>query len=273
MSMRGVSRASFAELSERLSTEHITSATVASRLASELFAVVGLLDTEHGLRRALTDPGKPADEKGAVAATLLHGKITQRAEALVVAAAEARWAATGDLPDAIEQLAVEAMVLAAEAENGLDELEDGLFRFGRVVAAHPDLRAALADPSLPEQGKRELLGRLLEGKVTAVTLSLINQMVAHPRGRPLTVALDLCADIAARRREQLIAVIRTAVELSASQRRRLADALARAYGHDVHMDVVIDPSVVGGLSVQNGDELKDGTAATQLAAVRRRLAS
>ena len=247
MSMRGVSRASFAELSERLSAEHITSATVASRLAGELFAVVGLLDTEHGLRRALTDPGKPADEKGAVAATLLHGKITQRAEALVVA--------------------------AAEADNGLDDLEDGLFRFGRVVAAHPDLRAALADPSLPESGKRELLGRLLEGKVTAVTLSLINQMVAHPRGRPLTVALELCADIAARRREQLIAVIRTAVELSASQRRRLADALARAYGHDVHLDVVIDPSVVGGLSVQIGDELIDGTAATQLAAVRRRLAS
>ena len=66
--MRGVSRASFAELSEQLSAEHITSAAVATRLASELFAVVGLLDTEHGLRRALSDPGKPAAEKGAVAA-------------------------------------------------------------------------------------------------------------------------------------------------------------------------------------------------------------
>ena len=60
MSMRGVSRDSFAELSQRLSAERIESATVATRLASELFAVVGLLDTEHGLRRALSDPGKPA---------------------------------------------------------------------------------------------------------------------------------------------------------------------------------------------------------------------
>jgi F-type H+-transporting ATPase subunit delta len=271
--MRGVSRASYAELSERLSAEHITSATVATRLANELFAVVGLLDTEHGLRRALSDPGKPGAEKGAIAATLLHGKITARAEALVVAAAEARWASSGDLSDAIEQLAVEAMVLAAEADNGLDELEDGLFRFGRVVAAHPDLRAALADPALPEQGKRELLGTLLQGKVSAVTLSLIDQMVAHPRGRPLYAALDLCADIAAQHRQQLIAVVRTAVELSASQRRRLAQSLTRTYGHDVHLDVVIDPSVVGGLSVQIGDELIDGTAASRLAAVRRRLAA
>jgi len=270
--MRGVSRTSFAELSERLSAEQITSATVATRLAGELFAVVGLLDTEHGLRRALSDPGKPAAEKGAVVAALLHGKVTQRAEALVAAAAEAHWAATGDLADGIEQLAIEAMVLAAEADDALDELEDGLFRFGRVVAANPDLRAALADPSLPARGKRELLHTLLDGKVTRVTLGLIEQMVAHPRGRSLPVALDLCADIAARRRQQLIAVVRTAAELSAARRRRLARALAEAYGHDVHLDVVIDPSVVGGISVQIGDELIDGTAASRLAAVRRKLA-
>ena len=271
--MRGVSRTSFAELSDRLAAEQVTSATVATRLGSELFAVVGLLDTEHGLRRALSDPGKPAAEKGGVAGELLHGKITQRAEGLVVAAVEAHWATTGDLVDAIEELAVEAMVLAAEAEGGLDDLEDGLFRFGRVVSANPDLRAALADPSLPEAGKRELLGTLLEGKVTPVTFALINQMVAHPRGRSLNAALDLCAGIAARRRQQLIAVVRSATELSASQRRRLAASLARAYGHDVHLDVVVDPSVVGGISVQIGDELIDGTAASRLAGVRRKLAS
>jgi F-type H+-transporting ATPase subunit delta len=271
--MRGVSRASFAELSERLAAEHITSATVATRLASELFAVVGLLDTEHGLRRALSDPGKPADEKGAVVTALLHGKITGRAEGLVKVAAEARWATTGDLSDALEQAAVEAMVLAAEADRTLDELEDGLFRFGRVVSANPDLRAALANPALPGQGKQELLGTLLQGKVTPVALALVNQMVAHPRGRPLTVALDLCADIAARHRQQLVALVRTAVDLSASQRRRLAQTLAASYGHDVHLDVVVDPSVVGGISVQIGDELIDGTAASRLAAVRRKLAS
>ncbi|MGH3237256.1 MAG: F0F1 ATP synthase subunit delta [Streptosporangiaceae bacterium] len=272
MSVRGVSRTSFADLRERLAAEGIPGATVASRLADELFAVVGLLDTEHALRRALSDPGKPAAEKGAVASALLHGKVTQRAEALAVAAVGARWATSGDMVDAIEQLAIEAMVLAADADDGLDDLEDGLFRFGRVVDAQPDLRAALADLSLPEDRKRGLLSALLEGKVTAVTLRLITQMVTHPRGRPLSLALEICASIAARRREQLIAVVRSAVGLSATQRRRLADALAATYGRRVHLNVVIDPSVAGGISVQIGDELIDGTAATRLAAVRRKLA-
>ena len=113
--MRGVSRTSLAGLTERLEAENITSATVATRLGDELFAVVGLLDAEHGLRRALSDPGKPAAEKGAVTSTLLHGKVTQRTEALVVAAAEGHWATSGDLADAIEQLAIEAMARQPEA--------------------------------------------------------------------------------------------------------------------------------------------------------------
>ena len=270
--MRGASRASFAALTEQLEAENLTSATVATRLGDELFAVVGLLDTEHGLRRALSDPGKPAAEKAAVASALLHGKVTERTESLVVAAVESRWASSGDLVDGIEQLAIEALVLAAEAEDGLDELEDGLFRFGRVVAAQPDLRAALASTWLPAERKEDLLGALLRGKVSTVTLRLITQMVTHPRGRALPVALDMCADIAARRRQQLIAVVRTAVELTTAQQRRLGDALAATYGHPVHLNIVIDPAVMGGISVQIGDELIDATAARRLAAVRRKLA-
>jgi F-type H+-transporting ATPase subunit delta len=207
-----------------------------------------------------------------VARALLHGKVTQRTEALAVAAVESRWATPGDMVDALEELAIAAMVLAAEAEDALDDLEDGLFRFGRVVAGQPDLRAALASTWLPAERKRELLDALLRGKVPPVTMRLITQMVTHPRGRSLPVALDLCASIAARHREQLIAVVRSAVELTADQRRRLAEALAASYGHQVHLNVVIDPSVMGGISVQIGDELIDGTVASRLATVRRKLA-
>ena len=117
-----------------------------------------------------------------------------------------------------------------------------------------------------------MLSALLRGKVTPVTLRLITQMVTHPRGRALPAALDVCASIAAQRREQLIAVVRSAVELTAAQQRRLAGALAEAYGHQVHLNIVVDPAVMGGISVQIGDELIDGTAARRLAAVRRKLA-
>ena len=64
-----------------------------------------------------------------------------------------------------------------------------------------------------------------------------------------------------------------AAELSAQQRERLATALSADYGHDVHLDVVLDPEVIGGMSVRISDELIDGSMASRLAALRRKLAA
>jgi F-type H+-transporting ATPase subunit delta len=268
--MRGVSRASFAQLKDQL-PEALSQGGQADTVGDELFSVLHLLDREHGLRRALADPARPADEKGAIVVALLHGKISEAAEILVATTVRAHWASSGDMTDALEQLAVEAYAISAEEQGQLDDLEDELFRFSRVVATEPELRAALSEPSVPDQPKRELLDNLLSGKVTSVTLRLITEVSLYPRGRSLVASLDTCTRIAAERRRRLIAVVRSASDLSADQRRRLAEALAGIYGHEVYINVVIDPTVVGGLTVQVGDELIDGSVSTRLGDLRRKL--
>ena len=64
-----------------------------------------------------------------------------------------------------------------------------------------------------------------------------------------------------------------ASELPDDLRDRLSAALAAAYGHEVHLNVIVDPQVVGGMSVRIGDDQIDGSIATQLSVLRRRLAS
>ena len=243
----------------------------ADQVGDDLFSVLHLLDREHGLRRALADPARPADEKGAIVVALLHGKISEPAEALVAATVRAHWASSVDMTDALEQLAVEAFAISAEEQGQLDDLEDELFRFSRVVATEPELRAALTEAVAPDEGKRQLLDTLLGGKVTPVTLRLVTEMSLHPRGRSLVASLDTCTQIAAERRRRLIAVVRSATELSVQQRQRLAQALAGIYGHEVYINVIIDPTVVGGLTVQVGDELIDGSVASRLGDLRRKL--
>jgi F-type H+-transporting ATPase subunit delta len=269
--MRGASRASYAELRDQLPVVAPRKAG-AEEIGDELFAVVRLLGDEHGLRRMLADPTKPSGEKAAVAGSLLHGKVSAGTEDLVVQAVSARWATPGDLNDAIEQLAIEALTLAAQYGRALDDLEDDLFRFARLVSGQPALRSALIGPTSPAE-KASLLTDLLQGKVSEVSLQLITQVLTYPRGRSPQAVLDLCASIAAHRRQQLIAVVRVATELSAAQRERLAATLAATYGKRIHLNVVHDPAVVGGVSVQIGDELVDGTVASRLAEVRRDLAS
>ena len=268
--MRGASRASYAELRDKLGGVAVGPAT-SEQIGDQLFAVVRLLDSEHGLRRALSDTSKPPAEKAAVVGRLLHGRVSEATEGLVADAAAAHWATSGDFADALEQLAMEALATAAQYGGKLDDLEDDLFRFGRVVSGQTGLRSALTGPTTPD-AKASLLASLLSGKVSGPSLSLITQALTHPRGRSPQVVLDLAASIAARRREQLIAVVRAATELSAAQRQRLLTALTQAYGQGIHLNVVHDPAGIGGISVQIGDELIDGTAASRLAEVRRKLA-
>jgi F-type H+-transporting ATPase subunit delta len=269
--MRGASRASLAEAVERLSAaapgEH------AGQLGDELFAVVGVLDREPGLRRVLSDSSRSADAKAGLAEAVLGGKVSAAALDVVTGLARSRWSAPADLTDAAEQLAVLAVVEGAEADGTLDELEDELFRFGRIVDAEPDLRVALSSPFVDPERKQRLLDALLAGKVTPPALRLITEAAFHPRGRSLDRSLDEYAGLAARRRERLVAEVHVAAELSAEQRSRLAAALAAAYGHDVHLNVVLDPEVIGGMSVRIADDLIDGSLATRLAALRRRLAA
>jgi F-type H+-transporting ATPase subunit delta len=269
--MRGASRTSLAAASDRL-TALATTKAVAETMGDELFAVARLLDSEHALRRTLTDPARPAAAKATLVRSLLDERVSAPTLDLLADAVSARWSASRDLADAAEELAVKALTIAAERSRQLDNLEDELFRFGRVVAGQPKLRLALSDPNLPDERKRGLLGALLDGKATPVTERLITEAVLHPRGRSLEATLDTYGRLAAERKQRLIAVVRVASALTEQQQERLAAALAAVYGHDVYLNIVLDPQVVGGMSVQVGDEFIDASVASRLESLRRRLA-
>jgi F-type H+-transporting ATPase subunit delta len=269
--MRGASKASLAQASDQLAAVATDKAT-ADALGDELFAVASLLDSEHGLRRALTDPAREADAKAGLARSLLTGKVSAATLDLVAGLVSARWSVPRDLADAAEELAARAVVISADRSRKLDELEDELFRFGRVVAAQPALRAALSDPFLPAERKRGLIGALLDGKVTPATEKLVTQAALDPRGRTLENSLDAYARLAAERRQRMVAEVHVATALTSSQQERLAAALAAVYGHDVHLNIVLDAQVVGGMSIQVGDEFIDASVVSRLAALRRKLA-
>jgi F-type H+-transporting ATPase subunit delta len=268
--MRGLSRTSLAEVEERFNA--VAGSADLGALSDELFAVADLLDREHGLRRALSDPARAAEQKAGVMRSLLDGKVGAAALATAEAAVSARWSRAGDLADVLERLGVVAAAAEAESQRRLDDVEDELFRFGRLISANSDLRRALADAAAPEEGKRELLRNLLEGKVAPSSLRLITQLVVHPRGRSLEVGLEEVGQLVAQQRRRLVAVVRSAVELTEAQKQRLEAWLRTSYGRDVHLNVEVDKRVLGGFSVRIGDEIIDTTIVGRIEEVRRRLA-
>ena len=77
---------------------------------------------------------------------------------------------------------------------------------------------------------------------------------------------------ASERHGQGVATVRVAHELTEADRDRLAAALQRQYDRPVHLNVLVDPEVLGGIRVEIGDDVIDGTVAARLADARRLLA-
>ncbi len=268
--MRGSSRVALAAATDRV--EPLLGTPESTALGEELFAVARLLDSSAGLRRALSDPSAEPSAKAELVGRLLNGKVSGTAVDVVSGMARDRWSSSTDLVDAVEHLGVLAVVASAEAEGRLDDVEDELFRFGRIVEADAALRRSLDDRSLPAEGKATLVERLLEGKVAPQTLVLARQAAAFPRGLGMQHVLEENGKVAAARRERLVAVVHSAVPLTEEQRQRLTSALTRVYGRAIHLDVDVDPDVVGGLRVVVGDEVIDATVLSRLDEARRRLA-
>ena len=258
---------------DRLTREpRVTSAGDLTGLADELFAVARLLDGQLTLRRSLSDPAGKPEERAALANRLFASRLSPAALDLVENVARQRWSHPIDLVDAFTELATEASLDAADADGQLEDVEDELFRFGRIVSADRELARILSDRKAPAEGKSALLDRLLAGRVSTVTAQLLRNVLTGPYAGNPESAIERLSDVASRRRGQSVARVTTAVELTPDQEQRLTEVLGRIYGRTIGLQVTVDPSVLGGLVVQVGDEVIDGSIAHRLEAAGRRLA-
>jgi F-type H+-transporting ATPase subunit delta len=270
--VQGASRGSLAALRERLAalTDDLDDAAL-EQLSDEMFSVVTILAGPGGVRRTLSDPAIDATRKEQFVDTLFGERVSSTAVELLKQVARTRWAEPRDVVDAVENLAVEVALVRAERDDQLDEVEDGLFRLERILASEHELRAALTNRLLPDDRKLQLLHRLLDDKVAGVTFTLVERAVIAPRGRTIERVLRDYSELAASRRERLIARVTTAIQLTEDQQQRLTEALRTSTGQDVRLQLIVDPSLVGGVTVRIGDEQIDGSVVRHLTEARRQL--
>lgn len=241
------------------------------RLNADLWAVAQLLQANPVLRRNLADPSREGADKKALAGRLLRGKIGDDALDVVRTVAAQRWTADGDIITAVERLAVEVALGQAEIAGRLASVQDELFRFERIVAADTDLQSALTDRRADLSAKLTVVDRLLGARTTPETVILARQAVTGLRSQRFDRVIRTYLEQAAARQEQVTATVTTAVPLSPEHEERLVRTLSAQYGRAVHTNIVIDESVVGGIRVDIGDEVIDGTISHRLSDARRRL--
>lgn len=265
--MFGASRESYRTLRDALRAD--VSGDGLSQVGQDVLAVADVLTTQRHLRLTLADTSTRSQSRADIAGELFGSALSPAGLRAVQQIVAARWSHDGDLAEALDLLGSEAVLLAADRAGELDRVAGELFSFNGALADSPQLQLTLTDPALSADRKVAVVTDLIGSTASPVTTSLLSHTVGHLRGRAPVDAITTLSALAADVRDQVVAVVRAPVELSAQQRERLSRVLERMTGSSVRLDVQITPEVLGGVSIRVGDQVIDGTVATRLEQARR----
>ncbi|EIC09188.1 ATP synthase F1, delta subunit [Microbacterium sp. oral taxon 186 str. F0373] len=249
-------------------TAELTTANVGDlTVARELFAAAREIADSAQLSGALSAWGAPAEARAQVA-TVVFAAYSPVSVRLLSSAVSQRWSSTEDLVSGIEELAIRAAAIGAPSTD----VEGELFQLVGVVAANPELELALGSRLGDAAAKGALIEKLLGGRAGEATALVASQLVQQPRERRVRFLLNRALHLVADQRGKKVATVRVANALDATQQERLASALSTRYGVDVTVNVIVDPQVLGGMRVEIGDDVIDGTVSSRINDLRQRLA-
>lgn len=265
--MRGASADALSDLSEKLGQTRTLAD--AATMGDQLFGVARVLRAEPALRRVATDASVSGEAKAGLVGNVFGATLGDDALDVLTDAVQRRWTASHDLSDSLERLGAMSLVLSAGKKGS--QISDELFAVAGLIEANPELRNALSDPARSVQDKGGLLRRLLDERALPATVRLVEEAASGVHGT-VTKAIVEYQHVAAAVHGETLATVRSARELSDAELSRLTDALGKEYDTTVHLHVVVDPELIGGLRIEIGDDVIDGTLASRLHDARRRLA-
>jgi F-type H+-transporting ATPase subunit delta len=219
------------------------------------------------LRALLADPSIDAAEKTALIGRIFSS-LDPAAAQLLGSLTSSRWSDSDQLIDGIEQIGIRAI---ADSSSGA-AVESELFAFSRAVSSDPELELAVGSKLGDTDAKAALVDRLIGAKADPGTLAIIRHLVQSPRGRRIGELLSTAAETVAEASGGIVATVTAAAPLTPAQLEKLTTTLQSQYGREPRIAVRIDPAVIGGLRVQVGDDVVDGTVASRLTELRLQLA-
>jgi F-type H+-transporting ATPase subunit delta len=242
------------------------------KFAEEIFAIGAAVASSAQLRSILSDPSAEAKAKSG-ALTAVFGKgVSAPALEFANSLVGLRWSTGQDLVAAFEQLAVFTVAAIAAKGKKLSTLESELFAFQTAVDSDQELQFALGDNAATDEAKAALVATLLKGKASDEAAVLIRRAVTGARRRRVVVALDQFGKQVSAYAERLVATVTVAAPVSDKQLERLEAVLAKSYGQSLKLNVEIDESILGGMKVQVGGEILDGSLSARLLQAKLQLA-
>lgn len=242
------------------------------RIGNELFTITKVLDDSIQLERALTDPSRPVADKVAVLKELLGDNAHPMTMEIMTDLVSRRWSRARDIANAVEDFGVDAMMYYADATDATLQVSIELSELHSALLNLPVVRAKLYDYQATSEARVKLFREVFSGKtLNKVTMRLAEHATCNLRRRRYLETIQWLINKFSRHMGESMVTVTTATPLKKEQIKRLVEVYSAKVGRQVHINSVVDTTVLGGMRIQVGDEVTDNTVVAQLQNLHRKV--
>lgn len=242
------------------------------RIGNELFSVTNVLDRNIRLERALTDPSRPVEDKVALLNKLVGDQAHEMTMEILTDLVGRRWSRVSDIANAVEDFGVDGMMYYADATDATLQVSIELAELHSALLNLPVVRSGLSSDRAPAEARIKLLYALVGNKdLNKVTMRLAEHAACNPRNRRYLSTIHWLINKFSRHMGESMVTVTTAAPLNQEQVDKLIAVYSKRLGRPVHINSNVDPTVIGGMRIEIGDEVTDNTVVAQLQQLQRRV--
>ena len=242
------------------------------RIGNELFSVTNVLDRNIRLERALTDPSRPVEDKVALLNKLVGDQAHEMTMEILADLVGRRWSRVSDIANAVEDFGVDGMMYYADATDATLQVSIELAALHSALLNLPVIRSGLSSDRAPAEARIKLLYALVGNKdLNKVTMRLAEHAACNPRNRRYLSTIHWLINKFSRHMGESMVTVTTAAPLNQEQVDKLIAVYSKKLGRPVHINSNVDPTVIGGMRIEIGDEVTDNTVVAQLQQLQRRV--